>query len=100
MEEDRNEKKREDVSYILYNILVYYYILYFKTIIYSNNLFKATTTKVKAGNSTTLTQPIYYISSNEGIASHMKQLEIVWNIANSVNRPLEIIPFENKEHYN
>ena len=51
-------------------------------------------------NDTALSKmPIYYISSNEGVGSHMKQLEIIWNIANSVNRQLIIVPFENHEHY-
>lgn len=38
-------------------------------------------------------KPLYYMSTNEGVASHLKQLEVVWSIAQSVQRSLVILPF-------
>lgn len=43
--------------------------------------------------------PIYYISTDEGLLSHFRQLEILWNIANSVGRTLVAIPFHSDAHY-
>jgi hypothetical protein len=38
-------------------------------------------------------KPIYYISTQEGLVSHLTQLGTLWNYAMAVNRPVIVIPF-------
>jgi hypothetical protein len=42
--------------------------------------------------------PIYYLSTNEGLISHFRQLEILWNFAESVNRSIVAVKFYS-HHY-
>ena len=57
---------------------------------------------IQSINSTKVLRPkkdsFYYISTDEGLLSHYRQLEIIWNMANAVNRYLRIVPFHSK-HY-
>lgn len=57
-----------------------------------------TSKKVVISNPQKRTDTLYYISTDEGILSHLRQLEILWNIANSVGKKLIVVGFQS-HHY-
>jgi len=45
------------------------------------------------------TDPIYYLSTDEGFASHMVQYNVIWNWAVAVNRTVITFDFRAPDHY-
>ena len=45
------------------------------------------------------TEPIYYLSTDEGFASHMVQYNVIWNWAIAVNRTVITFDFRAPDHY-
>lgn len=54
----------------------------------------------KKNNSNDNSNILYYISTNEGIISHLRQLELLWNIANSVGKKVYVVGFESPHYRN
>lgn len=88
------------------SILVFLYILLFliqNSCIYSlyhdydslehNRKLKSNNKKVNVGRKI-VENFIYYIPTSEGLISHVRQADIIWNMALSVNRSIRIINFK------